>query len=60
MLVPPHGVNRVIARPFVGSNGQYQRTPNRRDYALAPPPNVLDRLASEGVKVYGVGKISDI
>ncbi|MEO9097805.1 MAG: phosphopentomutase, partial [Candidatus Baltobacteraceae bacterium] len=60
MLVPPHAVNRVIARPFVGPDGDYRRTANRRDYALPPPPNDLDRLAGGGVKVYGVGKISDI
>ena len=38
MLVPPHQVNRVIARPFVGRPGAYTRTPNRRDYAVPPPP----------------------
>jgi phosphopentomutase len=59
-LVEPHNVNRVIARPFAGSVGAYVRTPNRRDYALAPPPNLLDRLASNGVPVHAVGKISDI
>lgn len=60
MLVPPHNVNRVIARPFIGSPGRFMRTPNRRDYALAPPPNLLDRFASAGVAVHAVGKISDI
>ena len=60
MLVPPHEVNRVIARPFVGSAGAYVRTANRRDFAVSTPPNVLDRLASEGVAVHGVGKIWDI
>jgi len=60
MLVPPHAVNRVIARPFVGRPGSFSRTPNRRDYALDPPPNVLDRLAAAGVGVHAVGKICDI
>ncbi|MFN2459919.1 MAG: phosphopentomutase [Candidatus Velthaea sp.] len=60
MLVPPHAVNRVIARPFVGTPGNYVRTPNRRDYALPPPPSVLDRLAGEGIGVHAVGKICDI
>jgi phosphopentomutase len=60
MLVPPHEVNRVIARPFVGSPGNYSRTPNRRDYAIPPPPTVLDRLESGGVPVHAVGKICDI
>jgi phosphopentomutase len=60
MLVPPHQVNRVIARPFVGRPGAFVRTPNRRDYALDPPPNVLDKLSAVGVGVYAVGKICDI
>ncbi len=60
MLVPPHEVNRVIARPFTGTPGAYMRTANRRDYALEPPPSVLDRLAFRGVTVHAVGKICDI
>jgi len=60
MLLPPYEVNRVIARPFVGQPGTFVRTPNRRDYALEPPVNLLDRLASDGIGVYGVGKICDI
>jgi phosphopentomutase len=60
MLVPPHEVNRVIARPFAGAPGNYARTPNRRDYAIPPPPTVLDRLEQAGVPVHAVGKICDI
>jgi phosphopentomutase len=60
MLVPPYEVNRVIARPFLGEPGSFLRTPNRRDYALEPPANLLDRLADGGIGVYGVGKICDI
>ncbi len=60
MLVPPNEVNRVIARPFIGVPGHFERTPNRRDFALDPPPNVLDRMARAGVEVHAVGKICDI
>lgn len=60
MLVPPNNVNRVIARPFVGTSGNYTRTPNRRDYAIEPPPSVLDKLAAANVPVHAVGKICDI
>ncbi len=60
MLVAPHAVSRVIARPFVGEPVRFKRTPNRRDYAIAPPDNVLDRLASAGIPIHAVGKISDI
>ena len=60
MLVSPNNVNRVIARPFVGAPGSFSRTPNRRDYAIEPPPSVLDRLSQRGVPVHAVGKICDI
>ena len=60
MLVGPHAVNRVIARPFSGKPGSFYRTPNRRDFAVEPPPNLLDRLSSSGTDVHAVGKICDI
>jgi phosphopentomutase len=60
MLVEPNNVNRVIARPFVGEPGAFTRTPNRRDYAIEPPPSVLDRLAGASIGVHAVGKICDI
>jgi len=60
MLVPPHEVNRVIARPFIGGPGGYSRTANRRDYAVSPPPSILDRIAADGVPIHAVGKICDI
>jgi phosphopentomutase len=60
MLVPPHAVNRVIARPFVGKPGAFRRTPNRRDYAIEPPANLLDELRSSDIEVHAVGKIGDI
>ena len=60
MLVAPHAVNRVIARPFVGEPGAFVRTANRRDYAIEPPASVLDELAARGIAVHAVGKIGDI
>ena len=61
MLVPPHCVNRVIARPFVGEPGAFIRTAGRRDFAVAPPsPSILDALSHAGVPTCGVGKIQDI
>jgi len=60
-LLDPLGVGRVIARPFIGSDGDWQRTYNRRDFSLLPPKEtVLDRLAAAGQPVIGVGKIEDI
>ena len=61
LLAFPHDVSRVIARPFVGRVGQYARTANRRDYALAPPEEtLLDDLAAAGVPRAGVGKVDDL
>jgi len=55
-------VGRVIARPFVGEDrASFQRTPNRRDFAVPPPePTLLDRVEEAGRKVFAVGKIGDI
>ncbi len=54
-------VGRVIARPFVGEPGAFQRTGNRRDFAIAPPaPTLCDWVQGAGRHVYGVGKIGDI
>jgi phosphopentomutase len=61
ILVPPHQVGRVIARPFEGERGGFVRSPERRDLSVPPPgPTVLDVLQAAGVPVYGVGKIQDI
>ena len=55
------GVGRVIARPFVGSSGAYQRTANRHDYALTPfGPTLLDVVKDSGQPVTAVGKITDL
>ena len=60
-LLTPLGVGRVIARPFVGENGSFKRTYNRRDYSLLPPKETtLDRLKAADIPVIGVGKIDDI
>jgi phosphopentomutase len=61
MLVPPHDVSRVIARPFNGAVGDFKRTPNRRDYSIQPPgETLLDALAAAGVGRRGVGKVDDL
>jgi phosphopentomutase len=60
-LCNPHRIGRVIARPFVGTPGDFTRTRNRRDYAFKPSePTILERLTAHGVPVYAVGKITDI
>ena len=61
MLVGEHGVGRVIARPFVGEDGNFTRTPRRHDYSLVPPAKtMMDALLEGGYDTYGVGKIYDI
>ena len=61
LLVGEHLVSRVIARPFVGRPGAYERTANRRDFSVAPiGPTLLDRLADAGVPRVGVGKVDDL
>ncbi|WP_409251247.1 phosphopentomutase [Bacillus sp. SCS-153A] len=54
-------VGRVIARPFVGEPGNFQRTSNRHDYALKPfERTVMNELKDSGYDVIALGKISDI
>ena len=61
LLCGRHGVGRVIARPFAGESGNYQRTSGRHDYSLEPPADtILDIIRDAGKEVIGVGKIRDI
>lgn len=61
LLCGKHAVGRVIARPFVGTPGNFTRTPNRHDYTVElEKPTMLDLLSSRGFDVIGVGKIRDI
>ena len=61
LLQGKHGVGRVIARPFVGTPGNFTRTSNRHDFSLEPPKEtLLDTLQKAGFATIGVGKINDI
>ena len=61
MLSGDYSVGRVIARPFVGVYPNFERTPNRHDYALeAPSETLCDLVAECGKEVIGIGKIGDI
>ncbi|MBI1810032.1 MAG: phosphopentomutase [Gemmatimonadetes bacterium] len=61
LLVPPHNVSRVIARPFTGAAGAFVRTGNRRDFSLEPLGETLvDALAAAGIARTGVGKVDDL
>lgn len=55
------GLGRVIARPFIGLPGSFQRTANRHDYAMPPvAETLLDRLVAGGHRVTSVGKVADL
>ena len=57
ICVPPHNVQRVIARPFIGSEESgYIRTDRRKDYPLDPPQNLVDKVGD----VFGVGVIPEL
>lgn len=61
MLTGEHSVSRVIARPFLGVPGAFERTDRRRDFSLPPPtPTVLDQAVKAGLPVVGVGKVPDL
>jgi phosphopentomutase len=55
-------VERVIARPFHGREGSYEReNENRHDYGITPPSETyLDRIKDAGHQTVAVGKIRDI
>ena len=60
-LLDPLMIGRVIARPFTGAEGAFQRTPNRRDYAIPPHlPTLCDRVTAAGGRTIAIGKIGDI
>lgn len=61
IMMGEHAVGRIIARPFVGTPGNFVRTERRRDFSLVPPEDtILDRMVAKGLDVYAVGKIEDI
>ncbi len=61
ILQGKHGVGRVIARPFIGTSGNYTRTSNRHDFSLEPPQDtMLDAVKAAGLDSIAVGKIFDI
>lgn len=61
IMMGAHSVGRVIARPFVGTPGNFTRTPHRHDYSLEPPAKtMMDVIVENGMDTLGVGKIFDI
>ena len=56
-----YNIGRVIARPFVGNEGSFKRTYDRKDFGMAPPgETILSLLHKNNIKTYGIGKITDL
>ena len=61
VCVDDYSVGRIIARPFIGSSGKFERTTNRKDFSLNPPaPTILDVLFNNDINTIGIGKINDL
>ncbi len=61
VLIDPLKIGRVIARPFIGESGKYERTVYRKDYSMDPPSDtILDILYLNKVNTVAIGKISDL
>ena len=61
ICVDDNSVGRVIARPFIGAPGSFERTTNRRDFSIDPPANtILDVLTENGINTVGIGKVNDL
>ncbi len=62
ICVGEHEVGRVIARPFTGKPGAFERLTNeRRDFSAIPPKdNIVQLLYDSGIKTYSIGKIVDL
>ncbi len=60
-LSEEHALGRVIARPFAGSVGCFERIEGRRDYSLAPPTrSYLEEVQASGLPVHTVGKAGQL
>lgn len=61
VMIGEHAVGRIIARPFIGSNGNFIRTHRRKDFALEPDGEIIfDVLKKNNIKTIGIGKINDL
>jgi len=61
ILKDKHRVGRVIARPFIGEPGNFQRTAERKDFSVEPPgKTVLEYAFDNGLEVIAIGKIAEL
>ncbi len=61
VCIGEHMVGRIIARPFIGTSGNYKRTTNRKDFSVSPPSDtILDVLLQNGFNTIAIGKVNDL
>ncbi len=61
ILLSPINIGRVIARPFIGSTGNYTRTVNRKDFSIDPiGKTILDLLYENKITTVAIGKVNDL
>lgn len=60
VLTEEYGIGRVIARPFIGTPGNFTRTEKRKDFASIPPRNYMTLLQENNYDIIALGKIKDI
>lgn len=60
ICIAPNNVQRVIARPFIGTPGNWQRTENRKDFPVTPPENLIDRIAAKFGPARGIGVVPEL
>ncbi|MEW6086713.1 MAG: phosphopentomutase [bacterium] len=61
LLTGKHSVGRVIARPFMGTPGNFKRTPHRKDFPVKPHgPTVIENLQKHNIPTIAIGKIYDL
>jgi len=60
-ILDKYRIGRVIARPFIGNEGKFIRTYDRKDFGMSPPEGTILQLLSEnGYSTLGIGKIMDL
>ena len=61
IFIGDDSIGRIIARPFLGKDGNYTRTTNRKDYSLSPTDEtIMDILKKNGFNTFAIGKINDL
>ncbi len=61
VCINQHSVGRIIARPFIGESGRYERTTNRKDFSVDPlSDTILDLLKGNNINTIAIGKVNDL